>query len=314
VTSQPTFTFRHPTPDDAQAIVDLSNAGDIAATGQPQTDLAQIRDMWNEPYFDLNRDAWVAETPDGRLAGYIECYYQPGEEDIGLFYYLDPNYAGTGLEALLLQRGEDHVPELLPAIPPDQPIELLTAYYGTETEGHRLVEANGYSVARYFYRMEASFDAPPPVPDQPGVTIRAYDPDRDAYGLYDALEESFEDHWRHNRVSFEDWQRTKIQSDAYDPAAWVVAEVDGQIVGGAVCTHCADVPWVRMLGVRREWRQRGIARAVLLAIFTIFYARGDRRVGLGVDASSPTGATRLYESAGMRVSDQRVVYTKPIAR
>lgn len=315
VTFQPDYTLRRPTYDDAPAVVDLANAGDIAATGQAQSDLTQIVDLWNEPYIDLDRDAWLAETREGRLVGYVECYYEPGEEEIALFYLLDPAYAGSELEARLLSLGEEHAQELLEGIPPEQPVELLTAFYATEASARALVEANGYRVIRYFYRMEATFDAPPPsVPDLPGITVRAYDPSRDTYGLYDALEESFEDHWRHVRASFEDWTRNKIESEGYDPESWVVAEADGQVVGGAVCTRYAGVPWVRQLGVRRGWRKRGIARAVLLKVFEIFYGRGDRRVALGVDAANPTGATHLYENAGMRVTDQRVVYTKPITR
>jgi len=47
---------------------------------------------------------------------------------------------------------------------------------------------------------------------------------------------------------------------------------------------------------------------LLLQSFGEFYRRGTRRVGLGVDAASPTGATRLYERAGMRVSREFAVY------
>lgn len=311
----PDFVFRRPVLADAQPLVDLSNAGDILYTGQPQTDLTDVLDQWNAPYFDMNRDAWTAETHDGRIAGYVECYYEPGETEVMLLYYVHPDFAGTGLDAALLALGEQHAPDRAATADPSQTVDLLTAFYGSETDAHRLVEANGYRVVRHFYRMEIAFDAPPPpVPYLPGITIRPYDPDRDEVGQYEALEESFEDHWRHHRASLDEWRTAKIETERYDPALWVVAEADGQIVGGAVCTVIAGVPWVRMLGVRRAWRQRGIARAVLLAVFNTFYARGDRRVGLGVDASSPTGATRLYENAGMRVTDQRVVYVKPIPR
>jgi hypothetical protein len=35
-------------------------------------------------------------------------------------------------------------------------------------------------------------------------------------------------------------------------------------------------------------------------------------VGLGVDAENPTGATRLYESVGMRVLKEDVVFEKEL--
>jgi mycothiol synthase len=40
--------------------------------------------------------------------------------------------------------------------------------------------------------------------------------------------------------------------------------------------------------------------------------RGVRSVGLGVDAQNPTGATRLYERAGMHVVFEAIVYEKEL--
>jgi GNAT superfamily N-acetyltransferase len=59
-----------------------------------------------------------------------------------------------------------------------------------------------------------------------------------------------------------------------------------------------------LAGVRREWRKRGLGYAMLKHAFAAFYADGKKRAGLGVDASSLTGALRLYERAGMRVQRQ----------
>jgi len=59
--------------------------------------------------------------------------------------------------------------------------------------------------------------------------------------------------------------------------------------------------WVMDLSVRRPWRKQGLGLALLQHSFVEYYNRGFRSVGLGVDASSLTGATRLYEKAGMHV-------------
>ena len=52
--------------------------------------------------------------------------------------------------------------------------------------------------------------------------------------------------------------------------------------------------------------------ALLLNSFQEFYRRGKQRVGLGVDASSLTNATRLYENAGMHISLQYDTYEMEI--
>ena len=64
------------------------------------------------------------------------------------------------------------------------------------------------------------------------------------------------------------------------------------------------------LGVRRPWRKKGIGLAILHRIFGEFYSRGVRIVGLGVDAESLTGATRLYQRAGMSVKNHYVRYER----
>jgi ribosomal protein S18 acetylase RimI-like enzyme len=65
--------------------------------------------------------------------------------------------------------------------------------------------------------------------------------------------------------------------------------------------------------VRREFRGRGYAKALLYRTFAEFWDRGVPRVTLGVDAASPTGATHLYESVGMHVESENVVYEKMLA-
>jgi len=64
--------------------------------------------------------------------------------------------------------------------------------------------------------------------------------------------------------------------------------------------------------VLRPWRRRGLALALLHHTFGEFYRRGKRRVGLGVDADSLTGALRLYEKAGMHPIRQYASFEKEL--
>jgi ribosomal protein S18 acetylase RimI-like enzyme len=75
-------------------------------------------------------------------------------------------------------------------------------------------------------------------------------------------------------------------------------------------TDDPEMGFVDTLGVRRPWRRQGLALALLHHTFTEFQNRGQKRVGLGVDAASLTGATRLYEKAGMHVARQFDNYAK----
>jgi ribosomal protein S18 acetylase RimI-like enzyme len=70
--------------------------------------------------------------------------------------------------------------------------------------------------------------------------------------------------------------------------------------------------WVDALGVRRAYRGRGLAKALLYRTFGEFHARGVNRISLGVDAQNPTGATKLYESVGMRPELELVTFEKAL--
>ncbi len=73
-----------------------------------------------------------------------------------------------------------------------------------------------------------------------------------------------------------------------------------------------EMGWVDSLGMRRPWRRRGLALVLLHHSFGEFYRRGKCKVGLEVDAQSLTGATRLYEKAGMHVDRQYANYEKEL--
>jgi mycothiol synthase len=54
--------------------------------------------------------------------------------------------------------------------------------------------------------------------------------------------------------------------------------------------------------VHQRARGRGVAKALLHAVIADAAARGRNRVGLEVDADSPTGADGLYTSMGWRTT------------
>ena len=98
----------------------------------------------------------------------------------------------------------------------------------------------------------------------------------------------------------------------FDPGLWLLAVDGGEVAGAAVCEERPEAGWVGELAVRRPWRRRGLGLALLRRAFVEFYRRGRRKVALAVDSQSLTGATRLYERAGMRVERLYSVYRKEL--
>jgi mycothiol synthase len=127
------------------------------------------------------------------------------------------------------------------------------------------------------------------------------------------VRDSFRDHWGYVESPFEEefeqWKHHMENDDGFEPSLWFLAMEGDQVAGISLCREKAnddeDMGWVSTLGVRRPWRKRGLGLALLQHSFVDLHRRGKKRVGLGVDAESLTGATRLYEKAGMKPDPQR---------
>ena len=102
----------------------------------------------------------------------------------------------------------------------------------------------------------------------------------------------------------------------HDSRLWFLAMQGDQIAAVSLCSPQSpqdpDMAWVMSLGVKRSWRRQGVALAMLHHSFGQLHQRGIRKVGLGVDGQSLTGATRLYEKAGMHPMYEETLYEKEL--
>jgi GNAT superfamily N-acetyltransferase len=164
--------------------------------------------------------------------------------------------------------------------------------------------------------MRIDMSEPPPPPRWPeGIAVRGPRPGEEP-AVHEAMEEAFADHWEHRPVPFDRWLHDYRTHPGYDPGLWFLAVDGDDIAGGVICERFTseepDCGWVDDVAVRRPWRRRGVALALLLHAFGELYGRGIRKAALTVDSDSPTGATVLYERAGMRVERSIDVFGKEI--
>ena len=308
------YTIRPPTPDDLHAVVALVNACSIAEGGRPDETPQNLMADWNTPGFVLATNAWVATAPDGTIIGYeqVEVSHDAPCELDG---YIHPDFTGQGIGTHLLRLAQDRARAELATNRHTLPIRLHGAIAAANLGARRLFGDAGFHVIRHFWRMEIELHA---APDPPrlleGMSIRPFVPGQDERAAHATIEAAFEDHWEHAPIAFDEWSRRQIERDDFDPAFWFLATAGDKVVGTALCyARSADMGWVRNLGVRRGWRGRGLGLALLQHAFGAFYSRGRSTIGLGVDAQSPTGATRLYQRAGMRVTEEYETYEKVLA-
>ena len=172
--------------------------------------------------------------------------------------------------------------------------------------------------------MQIEMESAPSEPVWPkGITLDTYHhPDEDQLrAIYDADVEAFQDH--HGFVpedpikGFERFKHHFVEAkETFDPALWFIAMDGEEIAGICICRKWShddkESGWISDLAVRRAWRKRGIGLAFLKHSFKVYWERGFKKVGLDVDASSLTGALRLYENAGMHVTRRYDKYEKEL--
>jgi mycothiol synthase len=249
---------------------------------------------------DLANDSWLVEDDDGPVAvGWVDAHGDVGT-GVGVVH---PRAKGRGLGSQLVDRSERAL---------DGRVRRIHQFaIGSDDAARALFESRGYRDARHFFDMAIQLDSRPEPSALPQIeTLR----EEEARAFHAALDEAFQDHWEHSSRDFDTWWEWRRSSPTFDPTLWFLIRDGGEIA--AVARNEANRNgggYVGHLAVRRSWRGRGYAKALLLHTFAEFYDRGITRVTLGVDAESPTGATHLYESVGMHVETENIVFEKEVA-
>lgn len=306
------FTLSRPTTDDLTAVKKLINIGEMAEYGTAETTENAMCLRWQRPGFDLATDAWIVLAPDGEVVGYASV---GDRQHIRIYAGVDihPAYQKRGIGTQLLRLTEERASEHVPEAPVGARVALTCEVSNLNVAGQQVLEKHGFTLIRHFWRMGIELQEKPPLAQWPeGIVMRTLTPGMER-AVYEADEEAFRDHWGFISMNFEEWSHWSIKGEHFDPSLWFLAMDGDEIAAFALCANEKEAGgWVHVLGVRRPWRRKGIGLALLHHAFGEFYRRNIQNVYLGVDAQSLTGATRLYERAGMHVVRQYKNYEKEL--
>lgn len=293
----------------AQLILEVcTNDGDPAAALTTE----ELESEWKLPGFNLETDAWVVTAAEGRVVGYEEFLNRYAHASLQGDGYVHPDFMGMGIGTTMLRALEERARKEMELADLGQRIFIRNGMSIGDTVSRQMHENEGYQAIRFFWRMEITLDEMPPAPVWPeGIELRPFELEKHNYTLHLAHEEAFRDHWGRTPHTYEDWQH-RMNNEEMDPSLWFVAWDGDQIAGYALCRYRNGDGWVSSLGVRRPWRKQGLGLALLYRSFGEFFQRGIRVISLGVDAASQTGATRLYQRAGMHVAAEYVSYEKEL--
>jgi mycothiol synthase len=313
------YQSRPATKEDAQAITDVQNATSLQDIGVAENTVQDLLEEWEAPKFNLETDSRIWLTDAGQVVAYAELF-NPYEEVTRLWGYgrVHPAYEGQGLGTAVTNWMETRAREFLPLAKPGVRVNISTGTYAKNETAHTLLANQGFVHVRNFYRMDIDLKGVIiPDPEWPeGVTLRPYQESDDLRPFYEAFNDSFSDHWGFLPVSFELFVHDFTKGHNYDPSMWYLAEAAGQIVAFCICFKAGeDDPgkaYVGDVGTIRAYRKRGLALALLRHAFQQFQGKGYEGGFLWVDASSLTGATRLYEKAGMHTTRESHRFEKEL--
>jgi mycothiol synthase len=271
---------------------------------------------------DPTTDMIMAEVA-GQMVGYVRGWWEQESPSLHLYKHngvLLPAWRRKGIGRAMLGWMENRLKDIAAAHSLGSKKYFQTSVSQFQTGTAMLLESAGYQPARYFFEMvRHNLDDIPDFPLPDGLEILPVNP-----GQYRAIWDSIHD------TDQEEWGSTKPTEDAYQewlkdalfqPHLWQIAwdKKTGNPVGHVLTYihHEENEQFHRKrgytegVGVSREWRRRGVARALISCSLQAQKGEGMTESALVADSDSTSGVTRLYETCGFQIVKRDTVYRKP---
>lgn len=312
------LTARVPTAADAPDVAALLADHQRAAKGSAGVDPEAVLGLLAGTGSWTRRQA-LAHDPGGRLLAWLSVHDRAsGRTLVEVTVTPDlPDEDADALATALFGAGERHAVDIA-AMRGLRSTLLDAGAYADDPRQQRWLTAAGFECTRTWLQMTrpvAAHEAGTLPATREGVTVRPVERHADglpvAQDLQDVhrvLEESFQDHFSSYRESFPEFVMRLREDPGHRWDHWWLATVEtdeGLFPAGAlVCSVMREDAegfegsYVDYIGVHRRARGRGVAKALLHTAIGDAARRGRNRVGLEVDADSPTRADGLYTSMG----------------
>ncbi|HEX5013577.1 MAG TPA: GNAT family N-acetyltransferase [Candidatus Limnocylindrales bacterium] len=270
---------------------------------------------------DPDRDIVVVELA-GRIVGYSRVEWSDlnaGGRAYDQHCRVDPAVCGRGIGGALLAWGESRAREIAAGQPDSDDRWHGAGTSDADVRAANLLRGHGYSPVRTFYvlvRPTLDDIGPTAVPE--GFEVRPVAREH-LRAIFDADAKAFRDHW--GVVHDDDASFERFAGDPHlDPSIFVVAFA-GDEIAGAVLNQIDDEENARFdrrrglldsVFVRRPYRRRGLARALVNLSLVRLRERGMTSAYLGVDSENEHAAVHLYESCGFERARSNTYWRKPL--
>jgi mycothiol synthase len=233
---------------------------------------------------------------------------------------VDPAWRRKGIGAAMWRRNIERLSRLA-AVQAYAGERILSVPWlrSGDTGGLVLAQRLGYRQARVYHHMTRptleAIDVPP-LPT--GLEVRPVAAS-DLPAIWSAMIEAFRDHygaWDTGDAAYRTW----AGSPTLDPSLLVIA-FDGSAIAGGVHAEIQllenerqgyDRGWTDPIWVRRPWRRRGLASALLGRALLRLRDRGMSSAQLDVDTENANQALTLYERHGFVSDREATEWHKPL--
>lgn len=304
------------------AVIQASAEADTIERVDTVEDVASVYShlVNSDPYQDM-----IFVEMNHEVIGYGRGYWRQEENGphvYGSVGFLMPAWRRKGIGQTMLDWLENRLRTLAETHAVLE-TSFLEGFANYETAGiAALFEKNGYKPVRYFVTMvRPDLEIIPEFPLPHGLEVRPMLPDH--YRLiWEADVEAFRDHWGYSAPSEEDYQAWLDNKTIFQPDLWQIAwDKNTNEIAGQVRTFINAAEndkynrkrgYTEFISVRRPWRKRGLARALIVRSLRLQRDLGMTESALGADSENISGATRVYEDCGFRITKRNTLYRKPI--
>jgi mycothiol synthase len=302
-------------------IINASWEADLIDARISEEDLVQT---WTYPQnFDPMKDAVLVER-DGTVVGYSSVTWTQRPNNLRVYThnaFLLPEWRKDELRRAMVRLNEDGLRKTAMGHR-DSALRFFEAYANSKPNNWKSVlEAEGYEPSWFLLGMlRSNLKDVPDLPLPEGIEVRPVEQE-DLRKIWDSAREAFRDgrEFTEENWSEQEYNR-RCKAATFMPELWQIAWEGEEVVGGVhnyidkAENEAFNRKWghTEQIFVRRPWRKRGIAAALIARSLETLGEHGMTEATLDVDTENPSGALRLYKGLGYRPYSEFTFYRKPL--